>query len=52
MEAREDVFEAAEVVCSARMVVRYAIQELVFTGQYAEGRGGGGDVLEEGCSGG
>lgn len=30
MEAREDVFEAAEVVCSVRMVVRCAMQELVF----------------------
>ena len=27
-EAREEVWEAAEAVCSARMVVRWAIQEL------------------------
>lgn len=27
-EASEEVCEAAEVVCSVRMVVRYAIQEL------------------------
>ena len=27
-EARDEVAEAAEVVCSARMVVLYAMQEL------------------------
>lgn len=28
MEARDEVCEAAEVVCSVRIVVRYAMQEL------------------------
>lgn len=28
MEARDEVWEAAEEVCSARIVLRYAMQEL------------------------
>ena len=40
MEAREDVFEAAEVVCSVRMVVRYAMQELLSRGQSTNGEAG------------
>ncbi len=51
MEAREEVFEAAEVVCSARIVDLYAMQELVIIGQSMDGGGHAEDVLEEGRSG-
>ena len=53
MEAREEVLEAAEVVCSVRMVVLYAMQELGQTvSRSTEGGWEREGVLEEGCSGG